>query len=189
MANLSVRRNEPREPLGGTLMEPLRALDPLRMIRDLLGADPFGGMVQATGTMFAPDIEIKETKDAYMLTIDLPGVREQDIEVSITGNRLAVSGKREEEERREDDRFFVYERAYGTFSRSFVLPEGADVNSVKAELRNGVLAISVPKKAEVQARRVEIGGKESGQKELAAGREGQQEQQKEPQKDPQKKVA
>lgn len=172
MANITTRRSEPHEALAGVL-DPARALDPFRMLRDLMRGDLFAGTVPAMAEAFAPDVEIKETKDSYELTIDLPGVREQDLEVDITGNRLTVSGRREEEDRREDDRFFVYERSYGAFSRSFVLPEGADVGKVRAELRDGALHLTVPKKAEMQSRRVEIGGKEAGGKELAAGRETQ----------------
>jgi HSP20 family protein len=178
MANLSIRRQEPRETAATTwdpmrAMDPMRAFDPFRMIRDLMGADPFAGLVAPSGVMFAPDVEIKETKDAYVISADLPGVAMDDLEVSVTGNRLTVGGKREEEERREDDRYFTYERTYGTFSRSFVLPEGADLDKIKADLREGVLKVSVPKRAEVQARRVEIGGKEAkaepqGQKPEAA---------------------
>lgn len=167
MANLSIRRGEQRQPLASIwdparMMDPLRMMDPFRMIRDFFGSDPFASMVPAASAIFTPDIEIKETKDGYALKIDLPGVREQDLDVSITGNRLTVSGKREEEERREDDRFFAYERSYGAFSRSFVLPEGADLEKTKAELKNGVLDITVPKKAEMQPRRIEIGGKQEG---------------------------
>jgi HSP20 family protein len=165
MANLSIRRNEPREtaatvwdPMRG--MDPQRAFDPFRMIRDLMGADPFGGLVAPSGGMFAPDIEIKETKDSYMITADLPGVTMDDLELSVTGNRLTVSGRREEEERREDERYFTYERSYGTFARSFVMPEGADLERIEAQLSDGVLKITVPKRAEVQARKVEIGGKQ-----------------------------
>jgi HSP20 family protein len=164
MANMNIRRNQPREQLA-TSSDPLRGLgsmftlDPYRMIRDIMGADPFAGLVTPTGEMmFAPDIELKETKDAYVLEADLPGVRESDIEVSVVGNRLTISGKREEEKREEDDRYFAYERSYGSFSRSMTLPEGADLDRVKADLKNGVLSVEVPKKAEVQARRVAIGG-------------------------------
>jgi HSP20 family protein len=171
MANLSIHRSEQREPTAATVWDPLRtsvrSLDPFRMMRDLLTGDPFAGLVAPASTMFAPDIEIKETKDAYVLTIDLPGVPMDEIDISVVGNRLTVSGKREEEEREDDDRFFVYERSYGTFSRSFVLPEGADVDKIKAEMESGVLNIVVPKRAEMQARRVEIGGKEAGAKESA----------------------
>jgi HSP20 family protein len=163
MANLSIRKNEPRESMAKTweprgMTSPLRALDPFRMIRDMMSLDPFAGLVAPMSEMFAPDIEIKETKDAYLIRADLPGVRDEDLDVSITGNRLTVSGRREEEERQEDDRYFAYERSYGTFSRSFVLPEGADLDKVKAELKAGVLQLNVPKRAEMQARKVEIGG-------------------------------
>jgi HSP20 family protein len=171
MANLSVRRGEPRQALAGTMdpfraMESLRTMDPFRMMRELMGVDPFAGMVAPAGAMFAPDIEIKETKDAFVLCADLPGVREQDVEISITGNRMTVSGKREEEERREDDRYFAYERSYGSFSRSFALPESADLERVHADLKDGVLHIDVPKRAEMTARKVEI-----GRGEKAAGKE------------------
>jgi HSP20 family protein len=170
MANLNIRRGEPRQeaavwdPLRTT--EPLRSFDPMRLFRDMMGGDPFAGLVAAGGAAFAPDVEIKETKDAYLVTADLPGVRADDLEVSVTGNRLTVSGKREEIERREDDRYFAYERSYGAFSRSFMMPEGADVDQLKADLKDGVLTVSVPKRAEVQARRVPIGGggKAEGQK-------------------------
>ena len=168
MANLRVRHGETRqEPAVWDpfrMMESARTLDPVRLIRDMMGGDPFAGMVGAGGAAFAPDVEIKETKDAYLVTADLPGVRADDLEVSVTGNRLTVSGKREEEQRREDDRFFAYERSYGAFSRSFMMPEGTDLDQLKADLKDGVLTISVPKRAEVQARRVPIGGAASGGK-------------------------
>jgi HSP20 family protein len=177
MANLSIRRGEQREQTTPALwdparaMDPFRMLDPFRMIRDIMGPDVFGGLVQPTGGMFAPDIEVKETKDGYMVTADLPGVAEGDLEVSVMGNRLVVSGRRDEEERKEDDRFFAYERTYGTFSRSFVLPEGADMSGVKAELKDGVLCIKIPKRAEVQPKRIQIG---QAQKEGAAKETGKE---------------
>jgi HSP20 family protein len=167
MANLSIRKSEPREPMAKTwdprgalsplrTMDPFRMMDPLRIMRDMMSMDPFAGLVAPLSEMFAPDIELKETKDAYVIKADLPGVHDEDLEVSVTGNRLAVSGKREEEAREEDDRYFAYERSYGTFSRSFVMPEGADLDKVKAELKEGVLNITVPKKTEMQARKVEV---------------------------------
>jgi HSP20 family protein len=164
MANLSVRRGEPRQEPA--VWDPFRmlglpqSLDPMRMIRDIMGTDPFAGMVSPGGGSFAPDIEIKETKDAYVLCADLPGVKMEDLEVSMTGNRLTISGARTEEQRREDDRYFAYERCYGCFSRSFVLPEGTDLDRLRADLQDGVLRIEVPKKAEMQPRRIEVGGKE-----------------------------
>jgi HSP20 family protein len=157
MANLSIRRGEPREPGLARTWDPLRAMDPFQMIREMMSGDVFGGLVPTTSEIFAPDIEVKETKDAFKVCADLPGVKEGDVMVDVTGNRLTVSGKREEERRDEGDRYFAYERSYGSFSRSLSLPEGADMENVRADLKNGVLEITVPKKAEVQPRRVQIG--------------------------------
>jgi HSP20 family protein len=174
MANLSVRRGEPRQEAAVwdpfRMMEGLgRSFDPWRMMRELMATDPFAGMVAPAGGAFAPDIEIKETKDAYVLCADLPGVKMDDLEVSVTGNRLTIDGSRSEEERREDDRYFAYERSYGSFSRSFVLPEGADLDKLRADLEGGVLRMTVPKKAEVQPRRIAVGGKPEGKQEVAKG--------------------
>lgn len=160
MANLNIRRGEQREQGGlARTWDPTRMTDPLRMLREMMTGDVFGGLVAPTSeAMFAPDIEVKETKDAFLVCADLPGVKEGDVEVNITGNRLTLSGKREEERREESDRFFAYERSYGSFSRSLALPEGADMERVRADLKNGVLEINIPKRAEVQPRKVPIGG-------------------------------
>lgn len=172
MANITTRRGEPHGGLAG-FVDPARGFDPFRLMRDILSGDPFAGSVAAMSESFAPDVEIKETKDSYDLCMDLPGVREQDIDVSITGNRLTVSGRRAQEEQREDERFFLYERAYGAFSRAFTIPDGADLEKVKADLRDGVLRLTIPKRAEMQSRRVEIGGVPAGAKEMPsqAGKE------------------
>jgi HSP20 family protein len=87
---------------------------------------------------------------------DLPGIQEKDLDVSLTGNRLTVSGKREEETRREEERFFALERSYGSFSRSFTLPDGVDTDSAQAEMKDGVLTLRLSKKPEVKARKIEL---------------------------------
>ena len=171
MANL-IRRNEPqREAMPAT------AWEPFRLMRDLMNWDPFAEMLPAvTGEamVFTPRFEVKETKDAYLFKADLPGIEEKDLDISLTGNRLTVSGKREAEERQESDTYYAYERTYGSFSRSFTLPDGADVDHAEAELRSGVLTLSVPKKPEHQPRKISLkglgekvkgalGGKEKGQ--------------------------
>lgn len=157
MANLGIRRGKEQEQGLARGWEQQRTMDPFRMIRDIMAGDVFGGLVPTGAEIFAPDIEVKETKDAFVVCADLPGVKDEDVEVNITGNRLTLSGKREEERRDESDRYFAYERSFGSFSRSLTLPEGADLENVRAELKNGVLDITIPKKAEVQPRRVQIG--------------------------------
>ncbi len=155
MANL-IRRTE-----AGA--EPARLFDPYETMREMLTWDPYRELaaVGARTVAFAPSFEVKETKDGYSFKADLPGVKEKDLELSLTGNRLTVSGKREEEKREEEERYYAYERSYGTFSRSFTLPEGVDPESASAELKEGVLTIHLGKRPEVKAKRIELGGGKS----------------------------
>ena len=86
----------------------------------------------------------------------MPGIQDKDLEVTMTGNRLTVSGKREEEKEDKSDRYYAYERTYGSFTRSFTLPDGADTDKLRASLEKGVLAITVPKRPEVQAKKIAV---------------------------------
>ncbi len=152
MANL-IRRNT-----GSGTAQPSRLLDPFEMMRDLMRWDPFAelGAGSMRETPFLPTWEVKETRDAYVFKADLPGIKEDDLEINLTGNRLTVSGKREEEKHEEEDRFYAYERSYGTFSRSFTLPEGVDPDHAEADLSSGVLTVSIPKRPEVKPRKIEV---------------------------------
>ena len=89
-------------------------------------------------------------------------MREEDLEISLTGNRLAISGHREQEKREQGETYYASERSYGAFSRAFTLPEGTDADNVKADLKNGVLQVTVPKKPEVQPRKIAIAKEEAG---------------------------
>jgi len=158
MAILPVRRS------GSEIVERERGFDPLRRLADLMTWDPFGEMaVQpwGRGETFSPAFEVKETKDGYLFMADVPGIKEEDLEVNLDGNRLSVSGKREAEKKEESERFYSYERNYGSFLRSFTLPSGIDQEHLRAELKEGVLTIHIPKSEASQPKRVKI---ESGAK-------------------------
>jgi HSP20 family protein len=159
MATLARRQRE-REP---ALMN---RIDPFRTFRDLLQWSPFADMdlLPRTGdAMFMPDVELKETPDALVLKVDLPGMRENEIDIAVVGNRITISGRREEEQRRDDEQFYAYERQYGTFTRTFTLPETYDPDRVKAELKDGVLTVIVPKKPGAQARHIPLAAQVQGQ--------------------------
>ena len=164
MADLPVRRSG-----GGGGLQRTREWDPFQRMQELMGWDPFEVMNQwltgaggrEGGLTFVPAFEVKETKDAFIFKADLPGVKEDDVDISVTGNQLTVSGKREEEKREEGERYFAYERSSGSFSRSFTLPEGVDSEHVSAELKNGVLTLMLPKRPEVQPKRIRLGGGEA----------------------------
>lgn len=135
----------------------------VRRLRDLFDWDPFAEMMPYVGRGEAGldvDFDVKETKDAYVFKADLPGVKEQDIDLSLTGNRLTISGKREREEKHEDERMFTWERSWGSFTRSFTLPEGVDAEHVSADLRDGVLTVNVPKTPETQPKKISIGAQQ-----------------------------
>lgn len=132
--------------------------NPFRMMDELFRWDPYSSLERWNGgTEFLPSFDVKENKDAYVVEADLPGVKEENVEISLTGNVLQISGKREDETKEEGDQWFVVERSHGQFARSFSLPEGADAENVKAEMRNGVLKIQIPKRPEVQPKRISIG--------------------------------
>jgi HSP20 family protein len=140
-----------------------REWEPLRLMREVLGWDPFREitpMFQAGGSGFAPAFEVKETKDAFVFKADLPGLKDEDLDVTVTGNRLAVSGRREAEKEEKESTYYAYERSYGSFTRSFTLPDQVDTTLVKAELKAGELTIVVPKTSAAVAKKIPIGAGE-----------------------------
>lgn len=138
-------------------------LDPFGLMREMLRWDPFGEMtpfggIQERVATFNPSFEVKETDKDYVFKADLPGVEEKDVDISVTGNRLTISGKREADERHEGETYYAYERSYGSFTRAFTLPEGVDADNVHADFRNGVLTMHLPKRPELQPKKIEIKG-------------------------------
>jgi HSP20 family protein len=130
------------------------ARDAYSIARELLNWDPFFGGRPASA--FAPAFEVKETTDSFVLRADIPGVEEKDLDIAVHNGVLTVSGSRAAEERKEGESYALYERQYGSFSRSFALPDMADGDRIDASLRNGVLALTIAKKAEAKPRKIEI---------------------------------
>lgn len=156
MANLVLRTLRPTR----SALSALDTWDPFQVMDSLLNREA-AWPAQASGAeaaTFNPHFDVKETKEGYHFTADLPGVKEADLDISMTGNRLTISGKRESGHREEGQNFFVYERAHGAFTRAFTLPDSADMEHARAELKDGVLNILLPKKAAAQPRKIQLGG-------------------------------
>ena len=139
----------------------LAPTDPFqRMMRDMLRWDPFREMaprwIVPEATTFSPAFEVKETKDGFLFKADVPGVSEKDVEIKLHGNRLTISGKREADREEKSDAYYTYERSYGSFLRAFTLPDGFDGDHVRAELKEGVLTVAIPKAAGAQAKTIAI---------------------------------
>jgi HSP20 family protein len=108
--------------------------------------------------LWMPHFEVRENGSSLRIVGDLPGIARDDLDVSVSGTRLIVSGHREAEERGKDEHVQTYEREYGAFTRTFVLPETCEIEQISSELRDGVLTIVVPLKEAARARKIPIGG-------------------------------
>ncbi len=154
MNDLIVRRTPSTE------LPALTPFHPIRSLRELLAWDPFQEMAPLLPVEMhrvIPPFEVRETKDRFVFMADLPGVESKDIEILLTGNRLTINGVRVEKvEKGEEGEYYARERTYGRFSRSFTLPEGADLGAVQATLNAGVLTIVFPKVAAVQPKKIPV---------------------------------
>ena len=124
--------------------------------------DPlFGALISATPARvasgrFAPATDIHENAEAFVIRLDLPGVPQEDVKITILGDTLAVRGERKVEENREGDPVTYRERLFGTFERNFTLTARVRADQVKATYRDGVLEVRVPKAEEAKVREIEI---------------------------------
>ncbi len=105
-------------------------------------------------TSWAPAVDIYETENELVLKADLPEINEKDLDVRIENNTLTVRGERKFDREVKEDNYLRVERAYGSFSRSFSLPNTVDSEKIKADYRNGVLTVEMPKRAESKPKQV-----------------------------------
>lgn len=106
-----------------------------------------------------PAVDISEDDRAVTLTAELPGMKEEDVEVVLREDMLTVKGEKKSEREEQKENYYLTERRYGSFERTFRLPETADVDKIKAAIADGVLTVTIPKKAEVEKaeRKIKIG--------------------------------
>ena len=142
----------------GTVTSPFGTLWDIRREVDQL-LDGFGKFNGETATWTLPT-EVRETADELHFAIELPGLRSEDIELTVENNVLTVSGEKkfEREETKDDGDYRLFERRYGRFTRSFAVPPTVDASKVNANYENGVLTISLPKTEAAKPRRITIGG-------------------------------
>jgi HSP20 family protein len=115
--------------------------------RPLLDVEPF---LRTEISWAAPAVDLVEKEKEYEITAELPGMDEKNVEISVANGMLTIKGeKREEKEEKKKD-YFLSERRYGSFRRSFRLPDGVDAGKIEAAIKNGVLKVTLPKTAEAQ---------------------------------------
>ncbi|GAA0873186.1 hypothetical protein GCM10009117_23330 [Gangjinia marincola] len=127
---------------------------------DILGSDINTLMTSNFNTgMTLPATNIKETDDAYMVEVAIPGMKKEDFDIEIDQNILTISNEQEFEDSEEKESYTRREFGYSSFKRSFTLPETADDEKISANYENGILAIEIPKREEAKqkpARRIDI---------------------------------
>ncbi len=111
---------------------------------------------------WTPSVDIFENKDQIVLEAELPGMNREDFDLSVENNVLTLRGERRFEKKDETDNYHRVERAYGSFTRSFTLPQTVSAEHAVAEYKNGVLRVTLQKREEVKARRIEISGEGAG---------------------------
>lgn len=105
---------------------------------------------------WSPRVDIFENKDNLVLEAELPGMKAEDFDLSFENNIITLRGERKFENKTDDDNYHRIERAYGTFTRSFTLPPTVTAEGAKAEFANGILHVSLPKREETKARKIEV---------------------------------
>ncbi len=105
---------------------------------------------------FVPEMDVTETDKEIEITVELPGLQEKDVQVNVADNLLTIKGEKKAEKEEKNKNYRLYERSYGSFSRTIELPAGIDADAIKANLSNGVLKVTVPKPAPAQVKKVEV---------------------------------
>ena len=105
---------------------------------------------------WSPSVDIYENKDQIVLEAELPGMKREDFDLSVENNTITLRGERHFEKKDETDNYHRVERAYGSFTRSFTLPNTVSAEGAAAEYTNGVLRVTMPKREDTKARRIEI---------------------------------
>ena len=103
-----------------------------------------------------PSVDISETDAAYLIKGEIPGVRKEDVKVTLQDGMLTIQGERKQEKEEKNKKFHRVECSYGNFVRSFRVPDDADASAVKAEFKDGMLNVTLPKSAKAKPKSVDV---------------------------------
>lgn len=129
-----------------------------RLNRVLTGRSaPGGGQDESMALAdWAPVVDVMETEEEFQIRAELPGVEKKDVKLSVEEGVLAISGHREQEKEEKGKRYHKIERAYGSFARSFTVPDAVDEQKVTAEFKNGLLTVRLPKSEKARPKSIEV---------------------------------
>jgi HSP20 family protein len=146
-------------------MTTITRIDPFRELASFFQSFEPNGKEQLTAGSFVPPVDVYEDEQNLILKLEVPGVNEGDINVSVENNTLTIQGERKFEKDEKEENFHRIERRYGSFLRTFKLPNTVDSDKVEASYDKGILKISLAKRAEAKPRQIRVG---NGEKTLQA---------------------
>lgn len=145
-------------PWRGGVLSPTRTWE--RLENEMTNVfDRFFGPERGVLTMeesFAPRVNVAETEGEFEVTVELPGIKPEEIKVELTDGQLSISGERSEEKEEKEKTYHRVERHYGSFRRVIPLPEAVDSEKIKAEGRNGILTVTIPKTEQAKPKQIEV---------------------------------
>ena len=136
--------------------DPFRGLNTLNEQFNQLLTDSFVPSGETAMANWSPAVDIYETEGELVVKADLPDVNEKDIDIRIENNTLTITGERKFEQKVNKDNYLRVERAYGTFSRSFSLPNTVNTEAVQADYHNGLLTVHLPKREESKPKQIKV---------------------------------
>ena len=140
-----------------TRFDPFREINALHQAMSRALQTAGTGDELTTSGSFVPPVDIYEDENSISLRLEVPGMKQEDLDIRLENNTLTVRGERKFEKEEKEENFHRIERRYGSFTRSFTLPNTVDTDKVTADYRDGVLAIALAKRAETKPKQIKVG--------------------------------
>jgi HSP20 family protein len=160
-----------RSESGLTVWQPFREMEEIgRHFEDFFGRPFLPAMWRrfpSEEMAFSPTLDVVEKEDKFVVKLELPGVKEEDVDVSVAGDMLTIAGEKQAESEVKKKGYHYSESSYGSFSRSVTMPSAIDTSKIEANYDKGVLEITLPKALEVKSKKIKIASKK---REEAAGK-------------------
>jgi HSP20 family protein len=158
---MAIERWRPRR--GITPWRPFRELEEWeRRFDDLFGRPLWRLPVEERGWM--PAVDVFEKEDRFVVKAELPGMKEDDIDVSVVGDTLSIKGEKKTETEIKDEDYYRCERSYGSFYRSIPIPSNVDSDKIEASFEDGVLEVALPKSAKIKPKKIAVSAKRKATK-------------------------
>ncbi|HEX3625259.1 MAG TPA: Hsp20/alpha crystallin family protein [Verrucomicrobiae bacterium] len=144
-----------------TRWDPIRGMEELHnQLSSLFGRAPLrrpeGQEESITVAEWAPPVDISEDDKEYLIKVELPGLKKEDIHIAVADGALTVTGERKVEKEEQNKKYHRVERAYGRFARTFVVPDDAEADKVAAEFKEGMLGVRIPKSEKAKPKHIEV---------------------------------